>query len=220
MGTAGARDQFATARALLRLVLAPLVDLPPRAIELGVRCQRCGSQDHGKPQLLGSSTPASFNLTHVDGTVAVAVTTGRAVGIDVTAARDGADPRSEALAATALAPGERAAYRRLPPDERGHAMAVWWSRKEAVLKATGDGLAVDPARVLVSDPSHPPALLGWDLGGGSPVSSAPAYARLHDLRRGTDHVGCVAVIGPRPLIVDERDGGAMLRDASGPCTTP
>ena len=41
------------------------------------------------------------------------------------------------------------------------ARARMWSRKEAILKATGHGLVVDPSQVVVSSPDAPAALLEW-----------------------------------------------------------
>ena len=214
MGTADSRDQFVTARALLRLVLAPEIHVPPSRVALVARCQRCGSGRHGKPRLLDAGLPLAFSLTHVGGCVAIATTPGRAVGVDVEIAHDRTDPEREALAAAALAPQELAAYRRIPADDRGRAMAVWWSRKEAVLKATGDGLAVPPSRVLVSEPGSPAALLGSDADGDSAAVLAPGSARLYDLRHDPGYVGCVAVLGTRRLTVDEHDGDQMLSKAA------
>lgn len=224
---AGTRDQYVTARALLRVILARRMGAPPASLPIGVACPRCGSEAHGKPRLIGGGTPWTFSISHTSERIAVAIGRGRAVGVDVEAIHDARDPQRAALAAEALAPGERAAYDRLPIRDRAHAMAAWWSRKEAVLKATGDGLAVSPARVLVSSPDRPPALLGWDAGpiGGdrrAPVQAGrpPVSARLHDIESPHGYVGCVAMLGTAPLDVVEHDGDHVLRQWQAAASLP
>ncbi len=65
-----------------------------------------------------------------------------------------------------------------------------WVRREAVLKATGHGLTIDPARVLVTDEEAKPELLYWPLG---PLRDV----HLYDLEPTTDVIGCVAWRGVR-----------------------
>lgn len=48
---------------------------------------------------------------------------------------------------------ERAALGAMPADARRSARATWWTRKEAVLKALGDGLRTDPATIATTPPS-------------------------------------------------------------------
>lgn len=101
-------------------------------------------------------------------------------------------------------------------------MAVWWTRKEAVLKATGDGLTVAPDRVHVSDPSRPAALLGWDHPTGPGPAPGPGAAppplALHDLAPGPGYVACLAVFSTRPVEVQEADGDALLAAVRTPGT--
>lgn len=219
---ADTRDQYVTARALLRVILARRVGAPPASLRIGVACLHCGSEVHGKPRLISAGTPWTFSISHTSGRIAVAIGRERAVGIDVEAIHDALDPQRTVLAAEALTLGERAAYDRLPAADRARAMAAWWSRKEAVLKATGDGLAVSPSRVLVSSPDRPPALLGWDAGplGGDRralvrAGRPPMSARLHDLQPPHGFVGCVAVLGTAPVDVSEHDGDHVLREWHG-----
>ena len=56
----------------------------------------------------------------------------------------------DGLADVALTPRERLALRRLPSEQRSSAALTWWVRKEAVLKATGDGMFVAPADMFTS----------------------------------------------------------------------
>lgn len=141
----GARAVRLAGRALLVAVLARELGVAPVELPRLTRsCQHCGGP-HGPPRLPGARVTAS--LSRADGVVAVgwARTPGAvpapAVGLDVV------DPdRPPPDPAAVLHPRERA--RGLD----GHARTVGsehlrraWARKEAVLKVSGHGLAVDPA---------------------------------------------------------------------------
>jgi 4'-phosphopantetheinyl transferase len=204
------RTRFVTARTLLRLVLAERLDLPPAQVALVAACPVCGANDHGRLRLDGGlGRQVSLGVTHRGTRVGIAVTDGRAVGVDVEVAEDPDDPERAALAAEALCPAELVAYRRLPTATRGWAVARWWTRKEAVLKATGDGLALSPSQLHVSRPNAPAALLDW-IEPGPSAGPRPAV-RLHDLLPGEGYVGCVAALGSRPIRVRELDGDEVLR---------
>jgi 4'-phosphopantetheinyl transferase len=168
-----ATDAAASAHALLRLLLTERTGVPPTAHVLVRRCTTCGGA-HGKPRLAHPSLQVS--LSYVAGAVAVAVTDEGPVGVDL-----------ERLPATdfdgfdgvALAPGETAST----TAER----ARLWTRKEAALKATGDGLSRDPRTVDVRGSTALGAhLLDVDVPG--PLAAAVAV-----------------LCGPRPrLRVEER----------------
>jgi 4'-phosphopantetheinyl transferase len=210
LGRPDERVRFVTGRALLRLVLAQRLDLPPAHVPLVACCRVCGANDHGRLRLEGGrGTTLSLSVTHRGARVGVAVTDGRAVGVDVEVVEDPVDRARAALAAETLCPAELDTYRRLRRGARGQAMARWWTRKEAVLKATGDGLAFPPAQVHVSRPDTPAALLGWLL--PDPQAGPRPAARLHDLAPGAGYVGCLAVLGSQPIEVRELDGDEVLR---------
>lgn len=121
----------------------------------------------------------------------VAVSTGGPVGVDVEASNA---PAFGGFGAVALHQREHATTLR----ER----AIIWTRKEALLKATGHGLRVDPRLLEMSAPADPPHLLQWAA--PDPPAGVPWMATL------TLHphfVACVAVLGvqaPR-LSVQEAD---------------
>lgn len=73
---------------------------------------------------------------------------------------------------------------------------VTWVRREAVLKATGHGLEVDPRLVGVGVPAEPARLARWAGPGRTP------RLRLRDLRPAPGYVAAVARLGIRPLRVD------------------
>ena len=102
---------------------------------------RFSADRFGKPGLVGAPVPLDFNLSHTDGLVAIAVTGGTAVGVDVERRRAAHD--DELLFEACLAESEAAPLRRLRPDERGDRFHVLWTLKEAYLKACGVGLSRD-----------------------------------------------------------------------------
>ena len=129
-------DRSASAHALLRDVLQELTRTAAQDHVLTRRCGACGGP-HGKPVLRHPELHVSLSST--EGLVAVAVTDAGPVGVDVELeTRLG----FAGFADVALAPGE-------PDTRRGRT----WTRKEAWLKATGTGLAVDPRTIDVSVPT-------------------------------------------------------------------
>lgn len=94
--------------------------------------------DRGKPSLEGGAFAADvrFNVAHSDGVFMCAVTSGRDVGIDVERVHDGLD--LDAMMALAFTADEQNDVRRsvAPPVE----FTRIWVRKEAVAKATGEGM--------------------------------------------------------------------------------
>jgi 4'-phosphopantetheinyl transferase len=79
---------------------------------------------------------------------------------------------------------------------------TYWTRKEALVKATGDGVAV-PLGAVVTPPGTPPRLLAYPRPGG-------LVAQLRDLSPELGYVGAVAVLGPGPLVVHERSAERLL----------
>ncbi len=95
---------------------------------------------NGKPVLdEGTSSPLAFNLSHTRGCVAVAVTTGLPVGIDVEALDR--RPDVDAVAERFFAPDEARWLGRASGTERHERFFRLWTLKEAYLKATGEGIA-------------------------------------------------------------------------------
>lgn len=129
------RVTFTAAHALVRAVLSE--HGAARRAEWRFRENR-----HGCPFVVddqAGAPPLSFNLSHTTGLVAVAVTRGRAVGVDVErvdrAVTDG-------IAERHFAPAEVAALRRLPPALQARVFFEYWTLKEAYIKARGMGLAI------------------------------------------------------------------------------
>jgi 4'-phosphopantetheinyl transferase len=185
------RAQFTVAAALLRLVVAPLTARMAAEVVVDRSCPSCGRQ-HGRPRLPGTGLHVS--ISHSGATVAVAVSSAGAVGVDV---QQVVDDSVDELSPLVLA-----------ESEAGHVAAArdfftYWTRKEALVKATGDGVAVPLGEVVVSPPGTPPRLLGYPRPGG-------LAAQLRDLSPDPGYVGALAVLGPGPLVVRERSAERLL----------
>jgi 4'-phosphopantetheinyl transferase len=124
------RRHFVLAHAALRLFLAKCLGAEPAAV-------RYEYNAHGKPRLSGD-LGMTFNLSHSGESGLLAVARDRSVGVDIEHVRD--LPDAHAIAETHFSVAEREALRSLPPAEQRTAFFYCWTRKEAVIKALGEGL--------------------------------------------------------------------------------
>ena len=147
------RTRFVGVRGWLRTLLAAYLGELPADLRF-----RYGP--HGKPAL-ASANPDDlrFNLSHSGRTALLAVSRGREVGVDLEARR-GDKMR---LAERFFAADEVVRLRAMPPDAREHAFYGCWTRKEAFVKARGEGLSLPLHRFAVAvAPDEPPAILWVD----------------------------------------------------------
>ena len=177
------RDRYAVGRGTLRLLLAAYCGRPAAELRFvyGAR---------GKPALEAGGV--EFNLAHAEGRALVAVTSAAPVGIDLEEVV--AAPDLDDVAATHFAALERQQLAALPQAERLAAFYRIWTRKEAYLKAVGDGLAAPLQHFTVSLERDRPALLGID----GDASAAATWTMAH-LEPWAGHVGALA--SPAPLRV-------------------
>ena len=134
------RRRFAMARAQLRMVLGRLVGAAPETLSLTYA-------EHGKPLLDGGP---SFNLSHSEEGVVIAVTREGRLGVDLEQHRPLRD--MPALATRYFAADEAALVREAAPADRPEVFFRIWTRKEAFLKALGGGLSI-PLRSFSVDPA-------------------------------------------------------------------
>jgi 4'-phosphopantetheinyl transferase len=130
-----------------------------------------------------------FNLTHSGELAVVGLAPDRELGVDVEQLRDVADLQS--IAARFFTPAEQVALLRFSPAARSRAFLDGWTRKEAVMKALGLGVAQPPESIEVS--LEPGNALFRSLNG----RPAPDWA-MTGFAPGPDYTGAVAVRGPRP----------------------
>jgi phosphopantetheinyl transferase len=132
---------FAAGRALARLALAERVGAAPGELVFDTWCEVHASP-HGKPRLVEPAAELDFSLSRAGPRLLLAISAAP-VGVDV----ERRDRDVEvAVARIALADDERAELAGAGPD----AFLACWTRKEAVLKALGHGLAVDLPSVSVT----------------------------------------------------------------------
>ena len=152
------RGRFVAARGILRNVLGRYMGCAADAVSFVYG-------EHGKPRIAASQAACGlqFNLSHSGEHLAIAIALERPVGIDVEQIRPGRDIL--ALAARFFAPQEARALEALEPAERPLAFYACWTRKEAFLKALGDGLSRPLRSFTVNvDPRSRARLLStqWD----------------------------------------------------------
>ncbi len=190
-GRRGDRDRFVLGAALLRLAAAAQLGVAAAGLRVDRRCGRCGGQ-HGRPVLPGAGLHAS--VSHAGDCVAVALTGAGPVGVDVEAV--GELDYGPLLASVCTADEQ--------PQVRTVAdFYVYWTRKEAVLKATGEGLRRPMADLAVTPPDAAPRLL--TLAGGPP----PDF-QLTDLAAAPGYRAAAAVLGKGLISFTVNDASGLL----------
>ncbi|MEJ8279824.1 4'-phosphopantetheinyl transferase family protein [Pseudonocardia spirodelae] len=187
------RARYLAAHALARLVLGEHLGTDAAALHLDRTCG-CGAP-HGKPRLAARPDDPGFSLTHSGALVGLALGPGP-VGVDVEAHR----PLSslDGLAEHALSAAERAAG-----TPAAAAFLRTWTRKEALLKATGDGLSSPMDAITLSPPDAPARVLDW--------AGAAGRWWVADVATGRDdHPAAVAGAGREVPPVTVADGDAVL----------
>jgi phosphopantetheine--protein transferase-like protein len=137
---------------------------------LHARIRRAGLADDKLPGVVGVDAQQlrgrpdlRFNVSHSDGLALYAIARGREVGVDVEQLRE--LPRAERIAERFFSTEETAALKAEPAERRVEAFFTCWTRKEAYIKARGDGLAHPLDQFAVSLVPGEPARL-WVAGDG------------------------------------------------------
>jgi 4'-phosphopantetheinyl transferase len=178
------RARFIVARGVLRVVLGRYLEIAPN------RLRFCYSP-YGKPALAEEfgGDELRFNLSHSDGLALYALTRGRELGIDLERIRS--DLADEQIAERFFSPREVATLRTLPPDLRVEAFFNCWTRKEAYIKAIGEGLSHPLDQFDVSLIPGGPALLLCTR----PDPQEASRWSLQELPLGAGYVAALAVEG-------------------------
>lgn len=116
----------------------------------GPAALRFDYSSNGKPALAGEFVGAGvhFNLAHSEDLALVAVTRIGMVGVDVERVRVTKD--ADELVSRFFSPRESELFRKVPTEEKPAAFFNLWTRKEALLKATGEGITRSLSLVEVS----------------------------------------------------------------------
>ncbi len=166
-------------RALVRHVLK---------VRYGVAEARIAVSRRGRPFLENPGVAGlDFNITHAGAWVGVGVARAGAIGVDFVGESEPTDWRR--LGAHFLAPDERREIRMAPSHSRRRLAARAWVAKEAVLKAAGYGLEVDPRAVALG---LVPAVTVRRLSCALPE---PACFHLHEPWLGNGYRAAIACLG-------------------------
>jgi len=152
------RWRYTAGRGILRVLLARYLTVSPQE-------PRFAYGPHGRPELAEplAGSGIRFNVSHSEDLALYAFAVGRDVGIDVEAIRE--DMETLPLAKRFFAPGEAAILASLPESIRAEAFFTCWTRKEAFIKARGDGLSLPLDEFEVTLSPGEPAMLRttrWD----------------------------------------------------------
>jgi 4'-phosphopantetheinyl transferase len=160
------RDHFIVARGRLRELVGRYLHCPPNAVQF-----KTGR--HGKLSLVDDGDPLRFNLSHSHGLALYGFCMGREIGIDTEKIRP--EFAGEEIAERYFSVTEQRELAELPKELRDTAFFLCWTRKEAYIKAHGDGLQIPLDSFDVSLKSgEPETLRSMDSGRWSMRSFVPA----------------------------------------------
>lgn len=134
------RNDFVVTRGTLRVLMACYLGIAPQEVQFGYGT-------HGKP-FLESNSNLSFNVSHTHGLAMMAFVKRRAIGIDVE--NVSREVEAKRLAERFFTNSEWQALSQLSGQELRAGFFRCWTRKEAYIKAKGDGLALPLSQFDVS----------------------------------------------------------------------
>jgi len=178
------RNRFTVARGSLRTILGRYLKHNPEQLSFSY-------SQFGKPALVDhpDAHELSFNLSHANELALLAVTRARAIGVDIEFIRP--EFASAEIAERFFSSHEVAELRALPAATQREAFFNCWTRKEAYIKAIGEGLSMPLNQFHVSlAPGSAAALLG-NLRDAAEVTRWS----LAELVPGPEYVAAVAVEG-------------------------
>jgi 4'-phosphopantetheinyl transferase len=166
------RRRFIAGRGTLRTILGCYLNVEPS------RLQFCYGKN-GKPHLADTFGNAviHFNISQSEGLALYAFSRGYEIGVDIERIRD--IPEMDQIAERFFSEGENSIFRALPESKKKEAFFNCWVRKEAFIKAKGDGLGFGLDHFEVSlAPGEPAALLSTT---GDPIEASRWSLRELDL---------------------------------------
>jgi 4'-phosphopantetheinyl transferase len=147
------QERFVAGRGALRCILASYLGCTPAEVKLSYT-------PYGKPFLCDEAEHGlRFNLSHSEDQALLAVTRGRTIGVDIERIRP--DFATDEIAKRFFSEREWQELRGLPAAERTTAFFRCWTRKEAFIKAVGEGLSFPLDAFAVSLAPREPAALCW-----------------------------------------------------------
>ena len=125
------RNQYVLTRGTLRSLLAGYLGIPAEEISFQY-------SKYDKP-CLAQAQDFDFNVSHTEGMAIFGFTRGHRIGVDIEHLRS--DFRADEIAERFFSLAEREALRKIPDAQRHEPFFRIWTRKEAYIKALGEGLS-------------------------------------------------------------------------------
>jgi 4'-phosphopantetheinyl transferase len=184
------RQYFIAGRAVLRRILAAYLSTDPKELTFSYSTK-------SKPALAGAhANRISFNVSHSGEIALIAVTQNHQIGVDVELIRRDFD--TAAIATRFFSEAEQEQLAALPSERRHETFFLCWTRKEAYIKATGEGLSLPLRQFDVSIAPHSQnALLAT-----RPDAAESKRWSLRDVAVKAEYVGAVCVSGNDWKLVD------------------
>jgi 4'-phosphopantetheinyl transferase len=176
--------RYAAGRGILRALLGRYLGIAPAAV-------RFGYTRHGKPFLerAPGMPDVRFNLSNAEARALVAFAVGRDVGVDLEDLKP--MPDAVSIATRFFSAPENEVFRTLGSDVRELAFFTCWTRKEAYIKAVGEGLSMPLDRFDVTFAPGEPARLVCTR----PDPADAARWKLVEVDPGPGHVGALMAEG-------------------------
>jgi 4'-phosphopantetheinyl transferase len=189
------RDRFVVGRGLLRALLGDHTEVAPAELQFDY-------SPYGKPRLRRHDG-VSFNVSNSANYMVVAVTADVEVGVDIEVLDS--KPSDELVARQFFSAAEVRDFLALPLEDRPRAFLTCWTRKEAYIKARGEGLSLPLEDFDVTlTPGVAPQLrrTAWD-------PAEPSEWLLFDLSERCP--GCIAALAVRAERAELSFGDLDLR---------
>jgi 4'-phosphopantetheinyl transferase len=174
------RNEFILTRAVLRIVLASYTARSPESLSFDYSAE-------GKPALNNGPPDLRFNVSHTEGLAVLALVREREIGVDAEKIRP--QPDAQKLAKRFFSAREQLFLGKLSGDELQRAFFRCWTRKEAYIKAKGEGLSIPLHAFDVSlEDDQPAALVGT-----RPDPTEAGRWTLYDLSVGRGYAAALTV---------------------------
>ncbi|MED0964145.1 4'-phosphopantetheinyl transferase [Bacillus cereus] len=194
------RARFIIGCVISRLVLGKILSMSPVQVPIDRMCPVCKLQ-HGRPQL--PEGMPQLSVSHSGEWVVVAFTKSAPVGVDVEQMNPNVDVMK--MAEGVLTDIEIAQVMKLPDEQRLEGFLTYWTRKEAVLKATGEGLLIPTVHITVSAPSDPPKLLVF-----KDKQELVENTIIEDVRPCVDYMAAIAIFSKEVTEIMQLDAVSLL----------
>lgn len=178
------RNRYRVGRGILRVLLADILETAPESL-------RFAYSRYGKPELIPpeNAPRLRFNLAHSEDCALFAFAWDRTLGVDIEALKS--NTPCDELAQNYFSLAERATYFALPAPERRRAFFRIWTRKEAYIKARGEGLSRPLAQFDVSLDVENARLIAT-----RPNESEAERWRMKNIPLGENFAGALVASGP------------------------